>query len=97
MMFTPTPTTRMPLIAPAEVPTATAMMDASVTFIPCSTLSTGTIVAQRPRMAATDRSTNSPTMIVQSRAIDRNTSAACDPKIVLNVPEVPKSAGSIAQ
>jgi hypothetical protein len=60
------------------------------------TTRTGRIVAAKPKTEGTERSTNSPTAIVQSRAIAKKTSACCEPKMAWKVDPVKKTPGSAA-
>ncbi len=85
IVFTPATTTSTPLTTPTSSAASTATTDAGHTPQWWLTTSTGRIVADVPNTAGTDRSTNSPTLIVHSRAMAMNTSGCCELKMVWNV------------
>ncbi len=95
MVFTRTLTTRKPCSAPIATVAATATIPASHTFHPWFTTRTGRIVAANPKTAGTDKSTNSPTMIVHISAAVMNTSGCWELKIVWKVDVVRNSPGSV--
>src|SRR5579864_4562358 len=96
IVLTPTYTISRPLIAPADTPTATATTDATATPQWSKTVRTGISVAHRPKIEATERSTNSPTITVHRKAMERKTKADCELKIVWKVPLVSKFEDSTA-
>ena len=93
IVLTPSLTTRNPFTSPTSAHAMTAAMAATHTFQWCVTVSTVTRMAPSPKFDATDKSTNSPTMMVHSRAADKNTSACWLPKMVRNAPTVRNVCG----
>src|ERR1700754_3725964 len=94
IVLTPGPPITQPLTAPASRLSRTATTLAAHTFQWWLTTSTGTTIAARPRLEATDRSTNSPTHTVHSSAAVRNTSTCWELKMVWNVLVVRNLLGS---
>src|SRR2546425_2003916 len=92
MVFTRATTTSRPLTNPQASAPRTATIAAAHTGQWWLVTSTGRIVAAKPNTDGTDRSTNSPTMIVHSSAMVMNTSAYWPLKIdskderVMNTP-----------
>src|SRR5215472_10544989 len=85
IVLTPTLTTRKAFTVPIATAAITATIAAGHTPQPWFTTRTGRIVAENPKTAGTDRSTNSPTMMVHSSAIVMNTSGCWELKIVWKV------------
>ena len=75
MVFTPSTTTSTALTAPHATAARTATIAAGTIPQWWLVTSTGQTVAANPNTDGTDRSTNSPTMIVHSSAMAMKTSA----------------------
>ena len=74
-----------------------AASDPSQTFQPCVPTSTGMTVAAKPKTDGTDRSTNSPMVIVHSRAMVMKTSGSCALKIAWKVRTCGNWCGSASE
>ena len=79
-------TTKKTLTSPTTNAAPMPARQASTTGVWCCTLSTATVIADRPSEAPSDRSTKSPTTVGSSAAITRMNSTAWPPRMLDRLP-----------